>query len=130
MPTSRTGHEEESRSEQNPESIDYFAHHHIAVVRQDSPEAATIIERILAQGGAQAVMRITFIIAVLKLEVQHRQRVPDLKSYAFMVQEYEDLRPLFEQAIDYCLKAWGLHDIAVDLNNGNRVMQIAKHGNV
>jgi hypothetical protein len=126
MPASQVDREVESGSDENAESYDFFAHHHIAIVRQDSPEAASIIERILEQGGAQAAMRVTFIIAVLKLEVLHKQRVPDLKSYAYMVQDYEDLRPLFEEAIHFCLKAWGLQEIAVDLEHGNRVVQIAK----
>jgi hypothetical protein len=126
MVSSQKGSEAERDADQNSESYECLARHQIAIVRQDSPDAAAIIETILERGGAQAVLRATFILAVLKLEVLQKHQVPDLKSYAYMVQDYEEIRPLFEQTIEYCLLAWSLQDSEVEMKNANRNDRIAK----
>lgn len=108
-----------STLEGDVKSDEAVARAHIGWVLQDSPDAAGVLETILSKAGPPAAFRVTYMLELLKMEVIQNCCVPHLNTYGFMVQEYRELVPKFEQAIGLCLQAWGVHDLDVDLKAGN-----------
>ncbi len=102
---------------------------YVDIVRNDSPQAAAALERLLDAAGTAALLRATYILSLLKMEVVQNCFMPDLKSYRYMIQEFDDAHTaLFEQAIEGCLRAWGVKDIVVSFRNGNAAYPIKPPG--
>ena len=89
---------------------------YIEVIRRDSSEAAIAIETILARFGSRTTLRATLVITLVKMEVQKNRGIEDISAHSYLVKNFPEAWPLLQQAISYCLIAWGVPGAAlVDL---------------
>ena len=78
------------------------------LVRQESREAATAIEKIRAAFGSRAAIRAALILTILKTEVQQNQWIPNIGLYVDLLADYPDALPLTKYAMTCCLKKWAV----------------------
>lgn len=86
---------------------------YIKLVRQESVHAAAALEQIYVAIGAQAALRAALIITIFRMEVKQNHWIPDMRVYAYLIQDYPEAVPLLEYAIGCCLQAWGIHDLGL-----------------
>ena len=77
-------------------------------VRQQSEEAAVIIEQIRATFGSRAALRAALIVTIIHEEIQQHHVVPDVSIYTYLLKEYGAAIPLLEAAITCCLESEGM----------------------
>ena len=81
---------------------------YIEMIRRDSGEAAAAIEMILARFGSRTALRATLVITLVKMEVRKNRSIQDISAHSYLVKDFPEAWPLLEQAISYCLIAWGV----------------------
>jgi hypothetical protein len=94
---------------------------YIRMVERDSSDAAAAIKQILANFGARAALRAALIIQLLKIEVGYEHHAMQIGFYAYLLHDYPEVIPLLEQAVAFSLRAWGIYDVDVQLQDGNRL---------
>ena len=90
------------------------------LVEHECPDAATAIRQIHSTAGSHAALRAALVIKLLKMEIQQNHYLPNLRIYAYLFEDYSAVAGLLEQAIGCCLQSWGIPDVLVQLQNGNR----------
>jgi hypothetical protein len=91
------------------------------MVERDSSDAADAIRQICSSFGARAALRAALIIQLLRMEICQGNYPPLLRFYGYLLQDIPDVVPLLEQAVAFCLQAWGIRDLDVQLQVGVRL---------
>ena len=81
---------------------------YIRLVRQESSDAALVVEQIYSQFSAHAALRAALILMLLKQEIQHYHSIPAIGMYTYLLKDSSEALPLLEDAITLCLESWGI----------------------
>ena len=84
---------------------------YMRLVRNDSPEAASLIEKINASFGSRAGLRAALIIKIFKMEVTQNHWVPGIQVYNYLLEDYPEALPWLQRAMACCVRAWALQDL-------------------
>lgn len=90
---------------------------YIRIVERESEDAAAAIRQIYSTFGARAALRAALIIQLLRMEIFQGNYPPRISFFTYLLEDYTEVVPLLEQAITFCLQAWGIHDMDVQLQN-------------
>ncbi|MEO8392242.1 MAG: hypothetical protein ABI700_04540 [Chloroflexota bacterium] len=75
------------------------------LVRQENQEAGAALDQIQAVSGSQAALRAALIITIFNEETQRYHLIPDIRTYAYLLKDYQGAIPLLEEALNGCLES-------------------------
>lgn len=104
--------------ERNLDLYEDAARVYIRMVERDSLDAAADLQQLHFIFGARAALRAALIIQLLRMEVCQGNYPPQIHFYSYLLQDYPEVIPLLEQAVNECLRVWNVHDLSVQINIG------------
>lgn len=87
---------------------------YIRLVRQESQEAATAIEKIYVAFGSHAALRAAVMITILKMEIQQNHWLPYFDLYTHLFEGCPDAVPLTKYAAVCCLQEWNVAEVELE----------------
>ncbi len=79
---------------------------YIRVIKQDSPDAAAVVEEIVSTCGSHAGLRATLVLTLIKMEAQKRQADQNIRFHMYLIKDFPEALPLLERAVTICLQVW------------------------
>ena len=79
---------------------------YVRVIKQDSPEAADVVEAIRSASGSRAALRATLVITLMKMEAQRNHSLKDIRIERELLGAFPAALPLLDRAVAYWLRDW------------------------